>query len=155
MKNLKAIVMGFLFTSLCASAGAQDKKIPLNEPDRSKPRLFSDLPQKMTLDLKIVQPLLAYQMGSAVNLQLTDHFLFQGQVVSRSGSSSDSVISVVVRSSNRPGSTLTLTRIIDPKGNIQFHGRIISPANGDAFEITGEKGQYMLEKKNLYDLMSE
>src|SRR5207245_1616180 len=108
MKNLKAIAMGFLLVSLCATAEAQDKKVPLNEPDRSKPRLFSDLPQKMNLDLKTVQPLLAYNMGSTVNLQLSDHFLFQGQVVSRSGSLSDSVISVVVRSSNRPGSTLTL-----------------------------------------------
>ncbi|MGZ5190610.1 MAG: hypothetical protein ACXWCZ_06285, partial [Flavisolibacter sp.] len=84
MKKLKASAFGVLLTVCFLHAEAQDQKIPLNEPDHNKPRLFNHLPQKMTLKLSEVESVFNYSVGAAINVNVTDKLLFQGTVVSKS-----------------------------------------------------------------------
>src|SRR5215213_3664542 len=98
MKKLKASAFGVLLTLCCIHAAAQQHQPPLNEPDRNKPRLFDHLPQKMNLKLSEVESVFDYAVGSAVNLQITDKFLFQGTVVSKSDAKDAAVKSIVIRS---------------------------------------------------------
>src|SRR3982750_3891045 len=99
MKNLKAIATGALLAICCLHCGAQEKKIPINEPDYHKPRLFTDLPQRMNLDVASTESILNSKAGANVSIRLSDKFVFEGIVVSHSDGDS-TVLSIVVRSTN-------------------------------------------------------
>jgi hypothetical protein len=153
MKKLSALALGMLLIFLQASA--QDHSIPLNEPDYNKPKLFADLPQRMTLKTAGIEALFNAALGTSISYRVADNFNWEGTVVSRSDAADATVKSVVIRSTNRLGATFTFTRTQKTDGSFTYIGRIMSRNNGDAFEIVLENGQYMLAKKNLYDLLSE
>lgn len=155
MKKLITKTLGVLLCLCSLHSIAQDQKVPLNETDYNKPKLFNDLPQKMNLRVTELENLFQYQVGSPVNVRITDNFLFEGVVVSTSDAKDISVKTVVIRSTNREGASFTFTRTTSKEGGNTYLGRIISRNNGDAFEILPENGTYVLQKKNLYDLISE
>jgi hypothetical protein len=154
MKILKASAICVLFSICYFSSSAQDE-LPLNEPDYNKPHLFSDMPQKMKLRISNLEDLLDLPVGASVKTLITDNFNFHGIVVSTSDAANTTVKSVVIRSTNRKGATLTFTKTIKPDGTVKYLGRIMSLKNGDAFEIVKENDQYILQKKILYDLINE
>lgn len=151
--KLKNCVAG-AFLLLCSFlAQAQDQKFPINDPDRNKPKLFADLPPKMEVKISEMQSLFRHKVGAVVSMQVSDQFLFEGSVVSKAEDAQ--VKSVVIRSTNRPGAVLSFSRTQNADGSEKFVGMIISRNNGDAYEITKEKGHYVFIKKDLYDLMNE
>src|SRR5215212_3361569 len=147
MKNLCTSLLGLclmLFT-LCASA----QTIPINEPDYNKPKLFQDLPERIEFNPSNLLGLFQLQIGQSATIPLTANFNLIGQVVSTAND--HDAISVVIRSTNRPGATLTFTKIKDSENNIKYIGRIISLQHGDSYEIIYENNQYSFKKKGLYD----
>jgi len=136
-----------------AQASSSHEKIPVNEPDRNKPHLFADLPQKMKLRITDLKDLLDLPVGASVKTFLADNFNFKGVVVS-TASNADAK-SVVIKSTNRQGAVLTFTQTTSSDGVVNYIGKIVSLKNGDAFDIIKEDNQYVLEKKNLYDIISE
>lgn len=155
MKKIQAVTLSAFLIFSGLSSFAQTEKIPLNEPDYNKPKLFNDLPEKMKLNLSDMEGLFSYTPGKEVSVRASDNFLFEGVVVSVSDEKEASLRSVVINSSNRPGALLTFTRTVNSEGTVKYLGRIISRRNGDAFDITQEDGVYILKKKNFYDLMNE
>jgi len=153
MKVLRTIAVCVTLVVCHYQGSAQT--IPLNEPDYNKPKLFTDLPQKLNLRLADVDASLNQQVGSQVAIQLSDRFSFQGVVVSKSDAADPSVKSVVIKSSNRVGATCTLTKIINTDGSVSYKGRIMSFRHGDAFEVALENGSYVLNKTTLYELYNE
>ena len=151
MKKLKTLITGVFFMA-CFSVNAQEKTL-LNEPDLNKPRLFADLPQKMLLKLSEMEPLLNASIGDVISVKAADNFSLEGTIVSKSEDAS--VKSIVIRSSNRQGAIFTFTRTANADGSPKYVGRMLNRNNGDAFEIAIENGQYVLIKKNLYDLIAE
>jgi hypothetical protein len=152
MKVLKTSAIGVLLSLFVLRASAQEQ-IPLKDPDYNKPHLFDDLPQKMKLRMTDLEGLLNLSVGASVKVFLADNFQFKGTVVS-SARGSETVRSVVVRSQDRKGATLTVTQTLK-EGAFKYIGRIISLENGDAFDIVKENDEYVLQKKNLYDIISE
>lgn len=151
--KLKNCVAG-AFLLLCSFfAQAQDQKFPINDPDRNKPKLFADLPQKMEARISEMQNLFRHKVGAVISMQLSEQFLFEGSIVSKA--EDPQVKSVVIRSTNRPGAVLSFSRTQHADGSEKFVGMIISRNNADAYEITKEKGHYVFIKKDLYDLMNE
>jgi len=155
MKKLSVTALGLLLLFCLNKASAQDHTIPLNEPDYNKPKLFADLPQRMNLKTAGIEGLFNTALGAQVSYRMADNFLWEGTVVSRSDASDARIRSIVIRSTNRPGATFTFTRTQQSDGTFSYIGRIMSRNNGDAFEIELDGGQYVLAKKNLYDLLSE
>ena len=153
MKTLKTAAICVLLCLSFLCSRSQNQKIPINEPDRNKPQLFADLPSKMNLRISEIENLLKLSEGSPVTVMLADNFLFKGVVVSKSVD--PSVNSIVLRSTNRQGAFFTFTRTTNDEGGVNYLGRIMSKNNGDVFEITQENGEYVLQKKNLYDMISE
>ena len=151
MKKLKTIATG-VFLIACLSSSAQEKT-PLNEPDHNKPKLFADLPAKMNLKVSEMEQLFNYAVGAPVTVKATENLSLEGTVVSKSENAS--VKSVVVRASNRQGAIFTFTKTANADGTPRYVGRMLNRNNGDAFEISQENGQYVLLKKNLYDLVAE
>jgi hypothetical protein len=152
MKVLKTSAIGVLLTLFVLRVSAQGQ-IPLKDPDYNKPHLFDDLPQKMKLHMTDLEGLLNLSVGASVKVFLADNFQFKGTVVS-TAKGSETVRSVVVRSLDRKGATLTVTQTLND-GAFKYRGRIISLENGDAFDIVKENDEYVLQKKNLYDIVSE
>jgi hypothetical protein len=140
---------------LCVCCSSFAQTVPLREPDRNKPKLFSDMPEKMKLKVTDLESLLDLPVGTSVKTTLGGNFDFQGTIISVSPASSTSAKTVVIKSTNRKDATLTFTKATRPDGTVKYLGRIISLKNGDAFDIVKEDGGYILQKKNLEDLVNE
>lgn len=154
MKTLRTIAFIALLGVSSLFSQAQEK-IPINEPDYNKPRVFADLPQKMNVSIGDLSPLFDLPVGSSVIAKLNKSFPFKGTIVSKSGGHGSQVQSVIVRSVTRQGAVLTLTKLNNPDGSFMFRGRIISKQSIDAYEIVKEDDLYVLQKKNFYEMMRE
>jgi len=128
-------------------------KVPINEPDYNKPKLFADLPDRVDFNPNNLSNLFELQVGQSVNLPISSDFTFSGLVVSKSNDPKSS--SVVIRSTNRVGARLVFTKVSDTDNTIKYIGRIISLQHSDSYEIVFENNQYYLKKKGLYDLINE
>ena len=157
MKNLRTTTLCVCLTlySLCSSA--QNQKIPINEPDYNKPKLFENLPDKIPVSLDNITSLFNSSVGRPVNISLAEgrQFQFEGQVVSTASKFENTLQSIVVRSTNYNGATLTVSRITSPEGIVTYTGRIISFQHGDLYELQNKDGIYTLVKRNFYDLVNE
>ena len=155
---MKILKSGALCVLLClgsVSMYAQNEPLPVSTPDYNKPKLFADLPDKFTIDVKDLESLFEVEEGQSVNVRLAGPFNYHGTVVSRSTTKRFDVRSVVIKSINRQGAVLTFTRTLNTDGTYAYIGRILSHKHSDAFEIEEEKGQYVLVKKHLYDIFNE
>ena len=157
MKSLRTSVLCAAITLCSISSFAQEQHPTLNEPNLNKPRLFSNLPDKIKLNITDFNALLGTALGSPTRLNLsTDNNLrFEGEVISSVSKYDNKLQTVVIRSSNFNGANLTLSRIVGSDGQVKYRGRIISFAHGDLFELENIDGQYQLVKKNFYDLVNE
>jgi hypothetical protein len=155
MKNL----IPFLFTACIAfcnlNSFAQNaqKSVPLNDPDYNRPKLFSDLPDKINFDPGKFSNLFELQPGQSADIMISPGFNFTGNVISRSVESK--VSSVIISSTSRPGARIIFTKVTGENNSIRYAGRIISMKHSDSYEIVSENNQYYFKKKGIYDLMSE
>jgi len=156
MRNLSITVLSVccILCSLCSFAqGAQNKPIPINEPDNNRPKLFADLPDQVNFNPNNLSNLLELKVGQSVNIPISSGFNFSGQVVSKSDDPKSN--SVVIRSTNRVGARLIFTKITDDDNTIKYIGRIISMKHADSYEIVFENNQYYFKKKGFYDMIAE
>jgi hypothetical protein len=154
MKILKT-ALGVCFIVCSLHSAAQTPTIPLNEPNYNKPRLFADLPQKLDIDLSALESLFTLPVGSPVSSRISNSFRFEGTVAARSSEDDPALKSIVLRSTNRQGATLTLTRRTNADGSFTWLGRMISMQHADAYELILDNGSYVLNKTGFYDLLSE
>lgn len=158
MKNSGTLVLCFCFVLSAFYSQAQNRPVPINEPDYNKPKLFRNLPDTIVVNTAILNNLLGSEAGRSVNANLSADFpfQFQGEVLSRTSMENNSTDrSVVLSSSNYNGARFTLSQITNQDGTTRYVGRIISFQHGDLFELQKQKGQYILVKKNFYDLVNE
>jgi hypothetical protein len=151
MKTLKAISFSLLLL-IALPVIAQP---PLNQPDYNKPQLFADLPSRLPVQLARLETLLSLSEGAPVNQQLATGLTWRGIVSSVSSPQDASVKSVVIRSTDRQGAVLTFSRLTRADGSRRYRVLIMSRQHIDGLELVNEDGQYYLQKKNLYDLISE
>jgi hypothetical protein len=152
MKKLRALAF-YLVSFIFITQAAAQSNIPLNEPDYNKPKIFSDLPQQMILKVSEANQLFGFGEGDIVEVQVTAEYLLKGQVVTIGGDKS--ARTVIIRIPGRNNAIFTFTRNSSADGVISYVGRIMSRSNGDAYEIKRENGQFIFNKINLYDLISE
>lgn len=153
MKTFKFIVLGALFSLSYFYSGAQEEKLPINQPNYNQPRLFDDVPQKVDVRISDMETLFNLSVGASVTAKFSKTFYLQGTVVSKSNDAS--VKSVVIKATNRRGAVFTFTQITDKEGNSVYRGRILSRDNSDAYELVKEDGNYFLKKKNYHELVTE
>jgi hypothetical protein len=143
------------FLIACGIPSFAQGKVPINEPDHNKPNLFADLPDHMPLRVSNLETLFNLEIGAPVNVTLSGNFHIIGSVISKSPEKDLNVKSIVIKSINRKGAIFTYTKTVKEDGTVKYLGRIISTRNSDAYEIVKEEDQYILKKKNLYDIISE
>ncbi len=155
MKTLQSLTFFVLSGICCMQASAQYKYgVTYREPDHDRPKLFTDLPEKMNIDVQSLDALLLLPLGAEVSAPLTAKFRLSGNVISKAADN-EKVKSVVIQSSNRQGATFTISRVQNSDGSLSYIGRMISFKHGDAYELKKENGAYTLIKKNFYDLVNE
>lgn len=157
MKSLRTTVLSAGIALCSFTSFAQDKPAPVNEPNLNKPRLFSNLPDRIQLNADDISGLFSQTVGrsTSIRLQGDQPAAFEGALVSSASMEDNRVHTIVVRSTNYNGANLTLTKITGADGQVKYRGRIISFAHGDLFELEYQGGQYVLVKKNFYDLVNE
>jgi hypothetical protein len=157
MKFLKTSALGVLLSVCMLQVEAQQdtKKLPISQYDYNKPKLFKDLPDRINVPLKNFDNVFDLEVGKSVDLPFASNFQFSGTVVSKAEDVASNVKSIVIKSTNKVGATLALSRMINPDNTITYRGRIMSFKHGDAYEIANENGSYYLVKKGLYDLYEE
>jgi hypothetical protein len=157
MKFLKTSALGVLLSVCMLQVAAQQdtKKLPVSQYDYNKPKLFKDLPDRINVPLKNFDNVFDFEVGKSVDLPFASNFQFSGTVVSKAEDVASNVKSIVIKSTNKVGATLALSRMINPDNTITYRGRIMSFKHGDAYEIANENGSYYLVKKGLYDLYEE
>lgn len=154
MKNKKAGALLALLTLSFCFAFAQTSRPPLNIPDYSKPKIFADLPEKMSLRIASTEGLLDQPVGATISATIAKGFTVAGTVVSKSNPDDTTVKSVVIRT-NRQGAIFTFSRIRKKDGSLSYIGRMLNRAGGDALEIVQEGKEYVIRKKGLYDMLNE
>lgn len=157
MKNLRTAVLCAMM-ALCSLAGfAQEKPVPINEPDYNKPRLFDGLPDKVPVSADEINVLLGTQAGRPASLKMSPDAarLFEGEVVSVAGRPEEGFRTVVIRSTNFNGARMTLSRITGENGSVTYTGRILSFKHGDLYELQRTDGNWAWVKRNFYDLVNE
>ncbi len=157
MKNLRTYVLCAGLVLTCRYAGAQEKSIPVNEPDYNRPRLFQALPEKIQIQVPELNSLLQLSPGDKTSIRVSadSRESFDGEILSAAGHVQQPFQTVIIRSSNFPGATLSITRSVMPDGTSEFRGRIISFKHGDLYDLEKQNGNYILVKKNFYDLVNE
>jgi len=154
MKTLKLVAIGAFF-SLCCFRSAAQEKIPLNNPNYNKPKIFDDQPQKVNLKVADLESLFDLSVGSAVTAKFSKNFFLHGTVMSKSDDADVTVKSVIIKATNRKGAVFTFTRITGKDGSFTYRGRLLSRDSGDAFELVKENGEYFLEKKDYHEIIAE
>ena len=157
MKTFRATMLCVVLTLSAIVSNSQEQKIPLNEPDQNKPRLFSNLPDKIPVTLTNIDNILSAPVGRNSQFRLSEDntLQFAGEVVSTASKYNNSIQSVVIRSDDFNGARLTISKITNPDGSIRYSGRIISFKHGDLYELENQDGQLVLVKKNYYELLNE
>jgi len=157
MRNLKPLCAAIMLLIGAVSANAQETA-PFSEPNYKKPQLFTSLPENIKVNVDNLKVLLKSSTGDAVASDLGNGsaFDFNGQVVSTASNHNNMIKSVVIRSSNYSGASLTISQITNEDGSISYTGRIISFNHGDLFELKQQPdGTYAFVKKKFYDLVNE
>lgn len=157
---MKTIRTSLLFAGLyfCAiTASAQNEKLPINEPDYSKPRLFDGLPSRIQVSTEELQSLINAPAGYNTSQKSAGPYElpFEGDVVSVASKYDNQIQSTVLRSTNFNGASFTVSRIQKDDGTVEYKGRVISFKHADLFELMKEGDQYVLVKKNYYELVNE
>ena len=157
MKNLRTAALCVSISLYSLSSVAQTGDIPINEPNLNKPKLFQNLPDIIPVKMNNITVLIGAEVGRPVSLSLSDAtvFQFEGIIVSSVSKYENTILSIVIRSTNFPGATLTVSRITDDTGNISYIGRMLSMQHGDMFELKNENSQFLLVKRKFYDLVNE
>ena len=154
-KGALCALLSLLYVGAMAQRPVHEKSIPINEPDYRKPKLFEDLPETISLNVDQLQTLLDAEIGKNVSFPMVKGVTYQGTVISKSNALDAATKSVVIKCTNRRGATFTFSRVLGADGEVTYRGRIISFNNIDAFELAQQNGQYILQKKSLYDLYNE
>jgi hypothetical protein len=159
MKNLHATLCCIAIVFFSFSASGQTDKVPINEPDYNKPRLFDNLPDRIPVSITDLNALISAPVGRTASLNLVTGTAkavqFDGDVVSVASQPDEKIQSVVIRSSNFNGARMTISKILNDNGTVSFSGRIISFQHGDLFELKNEAGNMVLVKRNYYELINE
>src|SRR5678816_2747830 len=122
MKNLRTAVLCAGLACFSLVSFAQNKAIPVNEPDNNKPKLFASLPDKIPVSVNELNDLFSTQVGRPANLNsvASAQTKFEGEVISVSDRSREGLQSIVIRSTNFNGARMSFSKITLEDGTVTY-----------------------------------
>lgn len=91
MKSLRTSVLSVCVTLCSLCLYAQTEKVPLNEPNTNKPKLFAGLPETIQVSASKLSSLLGIETGAKTTMEIGTDFKFEGQVVSTATQANDNL----------------------------------------------------------------
>lgn len=157
MKNLRTPVLCACLMLCSLFSMSQVQKVPVNEPDYNRPKLFNNLPEKIPFNPESILSLQNKQTGANISISLSDEkqIPFDGTLLSFASLNEGKVQSIVIKSTNYNGATFSMSKVINENGSTTYTGRLMSFQHGDLYVLQQSEGRYMLVKKNFYDLVNE
>jgi hypothetical protein len=157
MKNHRTTMLCVCITLFSLCTYAQNQTISVTQQDNNSSLPFSNLPDLIPANIADLNTLLNAPVGQSVKINPGSDFrlTLEGQVVSISSKFENTVQSVVIRSTNFPGTRLTFSKISSPDGTLSYAGRILNIQNADLFELQNQNGQFVLIKKKLNDFVND
>ena len=157
MKYPKLYGFGLSFLFCCTISFAQDRVV-LREPDHNKPALFSQLSDKLPVNVTELETMFFQTSGrGTIELDFLDKTIpgFRGKLVSATSKYDNTLRSVVINSTRFNGATLTFSSSTATDGTVRYAGRIVSFQNGDLFVLEQHNDQYFFVKKKFHEVVSE
>lgn len=128
MNTLKTILCGYsLLCSLPLSA--QEKSFPENIPFHNRIEVRSDVLEEL------------FHVRGTFSVQLAPSFNLSGSILNRMMKDA-SVTTLLIKTENPLGATLSLSRSVNPNGSIQYAGHLLKLHEAD--------GMLLFEKDNHY-----
>ena len=159
MKNLRTPVLCACITLCSLFSAAQNQKFIINEPDQNKPRQFDNLPELIPVSIDKLNNFVNLKTGVSINTTLSTDAKtapFEGTVVSAVNNYEDKVQIVLIKSTNYNGATLYISKVVTEDGTIKYNGRLMGTfQKGDIFVLEQKDGDFVLVKKNFYDVINE
>lgn len=151
--------MALLFLLLSAIAGQAQNKALFKEPDHNRPRLFTQLPDELTLAVSEMEELLlparAGNKSESMMKAEKKSAVFTLNYISATSQYENKVQTVMLRLKDYPGATLTLSSSTNADGTVAYAGRIISFKHGDMYQLVQKGNSYVWKKRNFYDVVNE
>ncbi len=156
MRNLFTLLLCLCITFISVDVSAQDN-LPVRQPDLNRPKLFTNLPERIKVDVSQLFSIMDKQRGSTASVQAaeTQAIRFDGDILFSVTDEASHLKSVMLNLSMFPGARLTVTQLTHPNGSTEYAGRILSFQHGDAYVLEKENDGYYLIKKNFYDLVND
>ena len=141
--------------SLCSYG--QNHTTSINQKDYNNSGSLTNLPELIPANIADLTTLLDAPVGHTVrvNIGSDSQLILEGKVVSISSKYENTVQSVVIRSTNFPGTRLMFSKISKADGTLSYAGRILNIQNGDLYELQNQNGQFVLIKKKLNDFVND
>ena len=157
MNNLKFLGFCLVCSLVCIRVSAQNKGSFNSFDNTSKPKLFSQFPDRIAINAKDLEALFTgAEVSPNISIQSADKtFNFSGKLVPTASKYDSKIRTLIIRSSNFSGATLTLSSSTLPDGTVEYSGRIISFQHADMYLLQKENDQYFLIKKKLNEVINE
>ena len=131
----------------------------INKSDQTRPLLFSGFPDRIAVDINDLKTVFSdvAAKGTNVATKFADQTLpgFKGETVSTASKYDNTIQSVVIRSTQFNGATLTLSSSTATDGAARYTGRIISFQHADMYVLVKENEKYYFIKKKYDDMINE
>src|SRR6476660_7548746 len=83
MKNTSTLVLCAIFSCITILTQAQEKPIPVNEPNYNKPKLFQNLPERIPVDIPTLESLFSSDLNRPASINIAG-VQFEGNIASKS-----------------------------------------------------------------------
>jgi hypothetical protein len=148
-----------LLSSLSVSVAVAQEEISFTsgrDKHDGKPQFFANLSQKFTLKTGFVENMLNFRKDETVIITLTEGFVFNGKVISKTVESNGLEI-VTVESNQRKGLVLSLSKFTKPDGTVDYMGVITSREFSDMIMLEKDMitGNYQWTRKNLSQMIAD
>src|SRR5689334_9789745 len=110
MKCFKPGIICLITLCICTVVSAQ-KIITTHKDFEAKPKLFKNVPNRLTVAATKLFPLISLKTGQAANISFSEKFTFKGTVASAVSKYDGAIQSTVIKSDDYPGATFTISRI--------------------------------------------
>ena len=131
-------ILALVLCFITATSNAQETS--------SKPRLFSNYPDKILVPQNSLKDAMNFRAGENVTLQLGSNLVFSGMVISNEFKYSN-LRSTIIRSPFFDNAVLAISQITNPDKTITYTGRILNMKASDGYEIKQDlSGTYSLQK---------
>lgn len=155
---MKKLLFALLLSLSVSVAFAQEEISFTSGRDKhdGKPQFFANLSQKFALKTGFVENMFSFRKDEIVTITVTEGFVFNGKVISKTVESNGLEI-ITVESNQRKGLVLSVSKYTKPDGTVDYMGVITSREFSDMIMLEKDiiTGNYQWTHKNLSQMIAD